>query len=180
MCGDCSKNKMIVKVAMFGSERGKVDPRKKKRVCDACFSGEKVVEQHEVEKVIAEAGDAYANLSHEENALIEGFNSMWSVTKTAGKGIAKGTEMVGTGIVKGTVVVGTGLVDGTMEVTKGTGKVLTQSGKAFGSLFNASKYTLEVPITRVYHKRFIDRPVVNRSFSRQVNKTEVKTNNKSN
>jgi len=173
VCGGCSANKKEVKVSLWGNEKGKVDPKSKKRVCDLCFRGEKIVEQHKVEKALAEAGDAYSTLDSEENILMEGLNGMWSVTKTAGKGLAKGTELVGTGLVKGTVAVGTGIVDGTVEVTKGTGKVLLQSGKAVGDLFGSSKYTLEVPITRVYGKRFIDRPVVDRSCSRQLSRVEM-------
>ena len=172
VCGNCSLNKKVVKVSLWGNEMGKVDPKKKKRVCDLCFRGEKIVLQHKVEKVIAEAGDAYSTLDNDENILMEGLNSIWGVTKTAGMGLAKGTELVGTGLVKGTVAVGTGLVEGTVEVTKGTGNILLQSGKAVGDLFTASKYGLEVPVTRVYDKRFIDRPVVGRSFSRQVTTVE--------
>ncbi|GMI08484.1 hypothetical protein TrLO_g4664 [Triparma laevis f. longispina] len=161
VCDACSSHRKVVEVALFGGDRGK-QSNKKKRVCDACFRGEKKVDHKAVEAAVAgvdEDGD--------ENALIEGFKGMWNVTKKAGKGVATGGEMLGKGLVKGTVVVGNGLVEGTEGVVRGTGSVLVKTGSAFGSLFD-NNYTLEVPMERINNKKFVDRPMIDRSFSCKV------------
>ncbi|GMH62010.1 hypothetical protein TrST_g14157 [Triparma strigata] len=166
VCSACSTHRKVVQVAVFGGDKGKQSD-KKKRVCDLCFRGEKVIDQKKVEEAVAHADE-----DENENAIIEGFNSMWNVTKKAGKGVATGGELIGKGLVKGTVAVGSGLVEGTDTVVRGTGNALVKTGSVFGSLFD-NTYTLEVPVERINNKKFIDRPMVNRSFSTKSSKSKT-------
>ncbi|GMI31738.1 hypothetical protein TrCOL_g8321 [Triparma columacea] len=175
VCGPCSPYKMKVEVSMFGSEKGTLNPTKKKRVCALCFRGEKVFDHEKRNKMKLKAREA---VDDDPNLVLDGFKGAWSGVKKVGKGVARGGEFVGTGLVQGTMAVGEGVVDGTAMVGKGTGKLLKKTGKSLINLGD-NQYTLEVPVERSMTHKFIDRPRVDQSSAKKIRENKKDKTRKS-
>jgi len=169
VCGDCSQRQMKVTVAMFGTAKGKTTPKKKKKVCDKCFRGERVVNPEKARAMLEEsAKDAEED---DENMFMGGVRNLGKGFETMGRGVVKGTEMIGKGVVDGTVAVGGGVMDGTVAVGKGTGSAFKLAGRSIIKLAKG-KYTLENVVERSMNRKFVDRPSIKVSCAKKITEKE--------